>query len=222
MMALFNYPQSAALKRVVPKSRIYDAVRAPASLREKFVSQVDQIIWAYKLAPETINLPATKSVPEIQVFRITLKANEVSDDVLRAIDRAIPFPLIFELEADGRVQVVAAHKRPSEADGAKWVISDHLHGEWQPAGAARAPMPVALNLLALYDQILTVLMPIESAPTEDMTTRMERLDAIKAKEREIGRLKSKLKRETQFNIKMTLHGELREAQAEFEHLKKPE
>lgn len=222
MMALLNYPQSAALKRVVPKSRIYDAVKAPASLREKFVSQVEQVIWAFKLAPETINLPATKSVPEIQVFRIILKTNDVSDDVLRAIDRAIPFPIIFELEADHQVQVVAAHKRPSEADGAKWVISDHLHGEWQPADAARAPMPVALNLLALYDQILTGLMSIESMPTEDMTTRMERLDAIKAKEREIGRLKSKLKRETQFNIKMTLHGELREAQAEFEHLKKPE
>ena len=35
-------------------------------------------------------------------------------------------------------------------------------------------------------------------------------------------LKSRLKRETQFNIKMTLHGQLREAQADFEHLKKPE
>ena len=222
MMALFSYPQSTALKRVVPKTRIYDAVKASTALREKFVSQVDQIIWAYKLAPETINLPATKSVPEIQVFRVTLKSSDVSDDVLKAIDRAIPFPIIFELEFDGQVQVVAAHKRPSEADGAKWVISDHLHGEWQPADAPRAPMPVALNLGTLYDQILTGLMPIESAPTEDMTARMERLDAIKAKKREINRLKSKLKRETQFNIKMTLHGDLREAQADFEHLKKPE
>ena len=222
MMALFSYPQSTALKRVVPKTRIYDAVKASTALREKFVSQVDQIIWAYKLAPETINLPATKSVPEIQVFRVTLKSSDVSDDVLKAIDRAIPFPIIFELEFDGQVQVVAAHKRPSEADGAKWVISDHLHGEWQPADAPRAPMPVALNLGTLYAQILTGLMPIESAPTEDMTARMERLDAIKAKKREINRLKSKLKRETQFNIKMTLHGDLREAQADFEHLKKPE
>ena len=222
MMALFSYPQSTALKRVVPKTRIYDAVKASTALREKFVSQVDQIIWAYKLAPETINLPATKSVPEIQVFRVTLKSSDVSDDVLKAIDRAIPFPIIFELEFDGQVQVVAAHKRPSEADGAKWVISDHLHGEWQPADAPRAPMPVALNLGTLYDQILIGLMPIESAPTEDMTARMERLDAIKAKKREINRLKSKLKRETQFNIKMTLHGDLREAQADFEHLKKPE
>ena len=81
---------------------------------------------------------------------------------------------------------------------------------------------MALNLGALYEQILTALMPIEPVPAEDMDARMARLESVKTKEREIQKLKSKLKRETQFNIKMTLHGQLQEAQAAFEHLKKPE
>jgi hypothetical protein len=217
MTALYDYPKSTLLKRVVPKTRIYDRVQATTALKDKFVAQVDQITWRAKLAPETINLPATKSVPEIQVFRVTLKTDTAHDDVLRAIDRAIPFPILFELEQDGQIQIAAAHKRPSEADAAKWLRSD-----WLPIDTPRSPLPVALNLGVLYEQILTALMPIVPQTAESLSARMDRTHALKTKEREISQLKSRLKRETQFNIKMTLHGQLREAQADFEHLKKPE
>ena len=226
MTALYDYPKTALLKRVVPKTRIYDRVQASTALKDKFVAQVDQITWRAKLAPETINLAATKSVPEIQVFRVTLKTDAVQDDVLRAIDRAIPFPILFELEQAslnvGQIQIAAAHKRPSEADTAKWVLSDYLRSDWLPADTPRSALPVALNLGVLYEQILTALMPIVPQTAEFLSARMDRTHALKTKEREISQLKSRLKRETQFNIKMTLHGQLREAQADFEHLNKPQ
>ena len=76
---------------------------------------MEKITWSYKLAPETINLPATKSVTEIQVFQIKLKEVKVSDEVLRAVDLAIPFPIIFELLSYELIQVAAAHKRPSDS-----------------------------------------------------------------------------------------------------------
>lgn len=221
MTACFDYPEKARLKRIVPKAKIYDAIGASAALKDRFVREVDQITWAYKLAPETINLNPTKGVPELQVFHITAKGHEVHDDVFKAIDRAIPFPIIFEVLSEGQRQVVAARKRPSEADHTKWVVSDHLRGPWVSEEAVRAPLPFALNLGRLYEQILTALMPLEADAEEDIEERLARLDEIRAKERDIERLKSKLKRETQFNIKMTLHGELSEAQAEFEQLKKP-
>ena len=72
-MTLYQYPPQTALKRVIPKTRIYDGAAASTALRDRFVREVDQITWAHKLAPETLNLPATPAVPEIQVFRVTLK-----------------------------------------------------------------------------------------------------------------------------------------------------
>ena len=45
----------------------------PAAVREKFVAEVQRITWAYKLAENTINLPGTSAVPEIQVFQIDAK-----------------------------------------------------------------------------------------------------------------------------------------------------
>lgn len=222
MTALFHYPPQTALKRVIPKNRIYDGAGASTALRDRFVRELDQIIWAHKLAPETLNLPATAAVPEIQVFRLTLRGDALHDDILRAIDRAVPFPVMFELVSGNRIQAAAAYKRPSEADRDKWVLSDPLRGDWRALDTPRAPLPVSVNMGALYDQMLGALMPFAPVTGEDVETRLARLAAIKAKEREIAQLSSRLRRENQFNIKVTLHGQLAEAQAQFEHLKKPE
>ncbi|MGR3703180.1 MAG: DUF4391 domain-containing protein [Paracoccaceae bacterium] len=221
MTALYLYPPQTVLKRVIPKTRIYDGAGAGTALRERFVREVEQITWAHKLAPETLNLPASEAVPEIQVIRLTLKGAALHDDILRAIDRAIPFPLIFELWAQGRVMAAAAYKRPSGAERGKWVLSDPLRGDWVAQDAPRAPLPVAVNLATLYDRMLAALMPIAAAPGEDVESRLARLAAIKAKEREIAQLQARLRRESQFNIKLALHGQLAEAQAQFDHLKKP-
>ena len=72
--ALFSYPPQAAFGRPLPKNKLYEKSGANTRLKDLFVSQVDQIVWQYKLAPETINLTARPGVPEVQVFSIHLKA----------------------------------------------------------------------------------------------------------------------------------------------------
>ena len=67
-------------------------------------------------------------MPEIQVFRITLKGPELDEAVLQCIDDAVQFPLLFELEYQGKVRMVATYKRPSEADSARWVTSGVFFG----------------------------------------------------------------------------------------------
>src|SRR5690242_9646957 len=124
MTAFFDYPKGATLGRLVPKSKIYEHAGANTALKDMFVREVDQIVWRFKLAPETTNLSATDAVAEVQVFGISLKNGKLDEAVLRAIDKAIPFPLIFELTWHGKRMATAALKRPSEADNAKWVISE--------------------------------------------------------------------------------------------------
>src|SRR5690606_3710874 len=99
-------------------------------------------------------------VPEIQIFSIQLKTPELHGDVLRCIDGAIPFPIVFELTFDGRTQVTAAYKRPNEADASRWVLSDYFASGWLPTGSERTAMPVALHLGGLYEQLLRRLIPL--------------------------------------------------------------
>ena len=216
--AFFDYPKAAAFGRVVPKSRIYEHAGASTAIRDLFVTQVDQIVWKFKLAPETINLAATRAVSEIQVFGISLRTNKLDDEVLRAIDRAIPFPLIFELTWSGKRRAVAAFKRPSEADAAKWVVSEYFATDWAPDDAPRQPLPVALNFGGLYDAILTAMMPVAKAADEDIQTRVARMEAIRAKTREVDRIKARLGRQKQFNKRVVINAELRTAKQELERL----
>lgn len=216
--AFFDYPKAAAFGRVVPKTRIYEHAGAGTALKDLFVTQVDQIVWKFKLAPETINLAATRAVSEIQVFGISLRTSKLDEEVLRAIDRAIPFPLLFELTWSGKRKAVAAFKRPSEADSAKWVVSEYFATDWKPDDATRQPLPVALNLGGLYDAILTAMMPASKAAGEDIQTRVARMEAIRAKTREVDRIKARLAREQQFNRRVAINAELRVARQALERL----
>ena len=218
MTVLFDYPKAAAFGRVVSKTRIYEHAGASTALKDLFVTQVDQIVWKFKLAPETINLAATRTVSEIQVFGISLRTNKLDEEVLRAIDRAIPFPLLFELAWSGKRKAVAAFKRPSEADATKWVVSEYFATDWAPDDAPRQPLPVALNLGGLYDAILTAMMPVSKAAGEDIQTRVARMEAIRAKTREVDRIKAWLGREKQFNKRVAINAELRMAKQELDRL----
>ncbi len=218
MTALFNYPPSAAVSRGVPKTRIYRHAGADKALRELFTTQVDQIIWKFKLAPETIRLSATRSVTEIQIFEVALRAETLDEDVLRALDRAIPSALIFELTYAGKRRVTAAFKRPGEADGTRRITSGYFAADWVPEGTPREPLPVAVDLGALYDRILTAIIPAPAKAGEDIRSRVARMEAVGAQTRVVERIRARLGREKQFNKRVAINAELRAAKLELERL----
>lgn len=218
MTAFFDYPKAASFGRVLPKTKVYEHAKAGARLRQLFVDQVDQIVWQYKLAPETINLNATKSVSEIQVFLIRLREADLDEDVLRAIDKAIAFPIIFELTHAGRRKAIASYKRPSEADSTKWVVSEYFGTDWEVEDNLRQPLPSALNLGALYDKLLGALIPAASGTEKSIAKRVERMEAIRAKQREAERIKACLAREKQFNKRVAINAELRDVTRELKRL----
>ena len=218
MTLFFEYPKAASFGKILPKKKIYEHAIAGAKLKQLFVDQVDQIVWAYKLAPETTNLPAAAGVPEIQVFEVKLRGSELDQEILRAVDRSIPFPLIFELDKSGERMLAAAYKRPSESDSTKWVASEYFESGWEPSENPRDPLPRVLNLGALYNRVLSGLMPVEPKEGEKLPQRVARIESIREKERAIARIKARLAREKQFNKKVAINAELREAAADLKRL----
>lgn len=220
--ALVSYPAQAAFGRPLPKTKIYAHSRATARLKGLFVRQVEQILWLYKLAPETINLPAGPGVPELQVFGIQLKTSELHPDVLRSIDAAVQYPIIFELRrgrgAEGRIQVAAAFKRPNAADPDRWVMSDYFATAWLPADAPRVPMPVALHLAGLYEQLLHRIIPMPARPQESLAELVARVEQAQAKQRELDKATARLAKEQQFNRKVEINATVRQLKIDLEQL----
>jgi hypothetical protein len=216
--AFINYPKQAAFGRTIPKNKIYEHSAANTRLKDLFVEQVEQIVWQYKLAPETINLPAKLGVPELQVFSIQLKTAELNFDVLRCIDGAVQFPIIFELSFDSRTQVIAAYKRPNESDDSRWVLSDYFATAWLPSDIERVAMPLALDLGGLYEQALHRLIPSQARPQESLADLVTRVELVAAKQREVEKAASKLAKEKQFNRKVEINAQLRQLRNELEAL----
>lgn len=208
--AFLQYPAAAEFGKVIPKAKIYEHSGANTRLKDLFVEQVEQIVWQYKLAPETIHLPARPGVPEIQVFSIQLKTPELHTDVLRCIDKVIPFPIVFELTFEGDTQVIAAYKRPNEADRSRWVLSDYFASEWFPANHKRSALPVALHLGGLYEQLLHRLIPLPARARETLSDLVARVEQAQAKQREVDKMAARLAKERQFNRKVEINAQLRQ------------
>ncbi len=217
--AFIYYPKQAVFGRTLPKNKIYEHSGANTRLKDLFVEQVEQIVWQYKLAPETINLPARPGVPELQVFSIQLKTSELNLDVLRCIDGAVQFPIIFELSFNGRTKVIAAYKRPNESDPSRWVMSDYFTTAWLPSDYERAAMPLALDLGGLYEQLLHRLIPTPARLQESLADLVARVELVAAKQREVEKAASRLAKEKQFNRKVEINAKLRILKIELEKLK---
>jgi hypothetical protein len=215
---LISYPKQAAFGRVLPKNKIYEHSGVSPAVREMFVRQVEQIVWQFKLATETINLASKPGVPELQIFTIQLKTPTLNHEVLRCIDGAVQFPIIFELTFEGRIQVVAAFKRPSESDNNRWVVSDYFSTQWMPNESARMSMPLALDLGVLYELLLKRLIPLPLRQNETLAELVRRVELLRLKENEVQKIISKLNKEKQFNRKVEINAQLRAIRQELENL----
>lgn len=214
---LYQWPSAAYFGRRVPKEKFYEQASVNTALREKFISEVDHVIWAYDLAQTTINLVGAEEVPDIAVFNVEVKGTDVSEQVLSAIDKSIPRPLIFEINRDvagkRETRMVAAHKQIG-AGAPK--ISQYFSTGWQSEDSERLPLPTAITLPALYSALLEPLIEIEVHPGEAMSDVADRLKAVGKLEREIKALERRLNNEKQFNRKIELRRTLRTKQTQLE------
>lgn len=217
MRNLYRWPDRGRVDRNIPKERLYAEAQASAKLKQQFVDDVQRIRWAYKIGEESVPLAAAEQVDEFQVFEVDLKSTELTDSVLKAIDTAIPSPIIFELtRPSGEVQVAAARKE-SGLRGPK--LSSYFRSDWQAMTTARRDLPPALNLQGLYEAILTSLLAVTGRPGEELSAAIERMTRATQLEREIGTLTRRLRTEPQLNRKIELRRELKAKQTELEELK---
>lgn len=223
MGALFDYPKQAKFGRIVAKNKIYERVKPNRKIQEAFVSQVGKIIWKYKLAPKTTNLPETGKVKEIEVFELALKSDKQIEsfdlNILRCIDKAIAHPIIFHLTCSNKIKAIATYKRPSDVDATKWVVSDeYFETEWLAEDSERLNLPVVLNLSGLYEHILRELIPLPSREEESLENHIQRMGLVITKNKEVRKLEARMNKEKQFNRKVEMNAELRSLNNEIEQL----
>jgi Domain of unknown function (DUF4391) len=220
-----SFPPKSAFGGSVPKNKIYERAKASTALKQLFTQQVEKITWAYKLAPETINLPAGNFVKEIQVFDIQLKKNidQIDENILRAIDKTIRHPLLFQIRKETQQHFCMAWymawKRPHESDTNNWVVEDYFASGWSNNKTKTVNLPQALNLEKLYENLLKRLMPVPLTQNETLVQQIARLQQIALLQKQAAKLENNLHKEKQFNRKVEINAELREVKQQLKGLR---
>lgn len=114
-MELFQLPISTRVQKIIPKNAFDQHTSAK---EKKLISEkVQRITWLNKISSETTNLPFT-DIQEIQIFTVELKVKEVISPILNLIDKAIPYHIIFVVQADGEFYLSTSvkHEHPTKKD----------------------------------------------------------------------------------------------------------
>lgn len=121
------FPEHARVGRIVAKENFYGNI--DSATRNLFQEEIARIIWEYKLAPETINLPA-KKWPEMEVFRIVLKNESISEKVLKTIDSMIPYPVLFIIEKDMLKKAAICYKEQGQKNENIAKVDTYFYTDW--------------------------------------------------------------------------------------------
>lgn len=208
---MFHLPKTTELSRIIPKN----AFNNYTNTRQKnlFTDMVLRITWKSKVSQETTNLPQ-KEIEEIQVFEIALKEKAEPKELLHIIQRAIPYPIIFQVVYNNEyyLSVSIIHRKVNNEN--ETVIDYTYSSDW----LAISSMPFTLELKNDLDWVYKNFCEqfsdqgkVSSSLQELAAKQIEREKGLS----EIALLKKQIYRCKQFNQKVELNRKLKELKKKY-------
>ena len=223
-MKLYKFPPQAKVDRLIPKNKFYEQGKANKKVEQLFVDQVENIRWAYKLASSTIHLQDQEDLKEIQIFRVKSRVEDLDVSILSFIDKLILTPIIFEVVYQDKVKVIATYKRLNQADKTKAVIGQYYASEWLE-DHDRVELPLYLKLADLYEHFIAQILPITSSEDSgnddelvSIELKLQRAQQLESLQKQLDKLKSKLRTEKQFNRKVELNKHIQALESDLNKL----
>ena len=214
---MFNLPQTTYFGKLIPKTKFYDKLTIDKKLERSFIDQITSIRWVHKLSADTLNVETGSIVQEVEVFLIKLKTNEIDINVLRQMDRQLPYHLIFVLEYNDKYQLWTSYKE--ETTNAAFKVGSYYHTDWVTEETFSLRIE-GLNMDTIYEslvrQIAGETLAIEN--DESLKETVERQAAREKLEKEIEKLRKKIRNEKQFNRQIELNEQLKALKKRLEEL----
>ena len=217
---MLGLPKSTEFNKRIPKQKFYDNLTVSPALKRSFVDQIRIIYWANKIEPSTVNLPAGKAVTEIEVFHIRLNQEALDENVLKQIDREIPYHILFVLEYDGKYKAVIGYKEAAGSGKAAFKVDRYYQTDWMTENELPVHLD-GLNVDAVYENFVRQIAGDTlqtSTPQESLKESVARDDRREDLKRQIDKLQTKIRKEKQLNRQMEMNAELKKLRKELEDL----
>lgn len=196
-------PKDAFVNKFIAKTKFYEKANLNTKLQKEFVDKIQKITWKYKLAESTIGISKTEAVTEIQIFEIELKEQVIPKNVLKVIDRSIPYQILYRFVYDESI----AYGITLKADTS---VENYYFCEWD---ADIAFDFTGINLEKVYQKLVKAFVRDEARYGGSFSEIIDFDKKIKSLEAEIAALESKISKEKQFNRKVEINKVLLEKKA---------
>ncbi len=210
------FSEKTQLNRIMPKAKFMKLAELSTPVRAEFQNNVERLILANILRQETTNISKGKNVQEIDVFEFLLKEKQVSNNLIKEIDSAIPKYILFVFKCNDTIQLAISYKEPSINDN-KYKVIKTYKTEWQKEEDIKLEI-TGLDLDAVYNSFITQIAngQVETDETTDIKSAVEKSINVEKLQKKIETLKSKIRKEPQFNKQLKMKKELKELQKEME------
>lgn len=188
----------------IPKQKFYENLEISPSLKKIFIEQVDKIIWSNKIASSTTNLAGGDLVKEIEVFEVSLKSPSLDDELLRHIDRAVPYHIVFILEYQDRYKVCISYKETAISGNMAFKVNSYYYTDWQNKQDLHLKLE-SLNLDTAYENFIRQIAGDKLQNLilgESLKESVARLEQKELLQRQIFALESKILKEKQLLLRM--------------------
>lgn len=213
---MLGFPQSTYFGRRIPKEKFYLHLESNHAVQQRFVTEIESIIWRNKFSAGTLNVAEGKSVVEIDVLEVLLKQRPRDGKLLELVDRDIPHHIVFLLLHDGLAQAVIHYK---EKSGSGFSILETFRTEWMDYRKLSLSVS-GLNLDEVYDNFIRQTAGkrlSESKELGGLRAQILRMQEREKLERQIRALESKMRNEKQFNRQVEIGEEIRKLKREIEN-----
>lgn len=199
---MFELPKDCYVNKFLPKKIFYEKVGVSSGVKDEFVNLVDRITWLYKLSPDTIRIPKTENIEEIQIFQIDVKEKRIPLSVIKTITKGVQYKILFLIKYND--DFCYSIKVEDNIYSSEW--NDNIIFEFN-----------AINLEIVFENIVKVIIQ-----EENNTKKFEKIIDEQNKksdlEKKINSLKQKIKNEKQFNRKVDMNKELNELKKDLEEI----
>lgn len=198
---MFALPKECYVNKFLPKKIFYEKVGVSSGVKDEFVNLVDRITWLYKLSPDTIGIPKTEKIEEIQIFQIDVKEKRIPLSVIKTVTKGVQYKILFFIKHN---EDFCYSIRVDDIFTSEW--NDDIKFEFN-----------AINLERLFENIVKSIICEENNEKQFNQIINERT-TISELEKKINQLKQKIKNEKQFNRKLELNMQLNKMLDELEEL----
>lgn len=215
---ILHYPQSTIVSRVVPKTMFYKFMEVNPRMKSRFVNDVVNITWLYKLSAGTLNVTNSEEMKEIEVFVVALKQPDCSTDLFTFIDIHMPHHIVFVLVHDDNAMLLINYKDWTDDTHTKFRIRQAFASPWMPMADLELNVQ-GQSLPRIYDNFVAQVSGIGEHRAGTMAEIVTIKQVIAKAGAELLALQKKMRREPQLDVQMQMNKLVKAKRKEVEEMK---